>query len=321
MATTTKKTAAQILASLQDEKAVDAILNSAAFKNMLGSNAKANTTTQTDPLALAKKLGLIYDRDEIANTYEAAANAGNAVLDQQYQNSVGNFYQGLGAQSSQVLDALRKAQGQSAANGATSGMNAANTLSALLGQTQGSSADSLALALQGVELGKQKSADLVAARRDALDAYNKLGTDVYGLMNDANSVTAQNIATYGGLGQSAVGAQSAANDRNANTIMHNNELISNEAIAALAANAQKSAAGTAAAATRDAAKLASGYTSNADKLASTTDLAKRLQAELDKLKKQQPAPTVSQATSVKNKAAIASANAPLVGSGGLWRTK
>lgn len=166
----------------------------ATLMNTVKNNAKAVADAYTRPgytgvvnaqipsvANLAKTLGVefTYDRDEIEKIYQDAT---KAALRTELQNGAERqYYSHLAAAQNSALDTIRQQYGNAVATGASKGMQAANMLSAILGNTQTANDEATQLAQDRQTLVNKYAQQLRQDTVDALNYSNDMASSVGGL--------------------------------------------------------------------------------------------------------------------------------------------
>lgn len=139
---------------------------------------------------LAKLLGtdIMHNRDEIISSYRDATDAGYRANLVEQGNAEKGYYRNMAATQDVTLDTIRKQYAQGIANGASSGMQAANLLSASLGNTQKSAEEATLLAQSRQKLGADYATslkkDVVDGTKYANDVASTFGTLSHSFYND-----------------------------------------------------------------------------------------------------------------------------------------
>lgn len=137
---------------------------------------------------LSKTLGVnfTYDRDEIEKIYQDATLA--ALRMEQQSGAERAYYKHMADAQNTALDTIRQQYGQAVASGASRGMQAANMLSAILGNTQTANEEATNLAAARQELvnkyAQQMRQDSVDALNYSNDMANSIGSLAHQLYND-----------------------------------------------------------------------------------------------------------------------------------------
>lgn len=134
---------------------------------------------------LADLLGVkfTYDRDEIEKIYQDATKA--AMKTEQQSGAERSYYANLAKSQNTALDTIRQQFGQAVATGANKGMQAANMLSAVLGNTQAAAEEATQLAADRQQLANQYAAKLKQDTADALQYSNEVANTIGSLSHQA----------------------------------------------------------------------------------------------------------------------------------------
>lgn len=170
-------------------QSLSSILNTLqGFANVPDTYVRPEYTDVVDPtIRSASELNNLlgtdftYDRDEIYGIYKDATKAAyDAELSQQRQAERG-FYSNMAAAQDTAIDTIRGQYGSAIASGASKGMQAANTLSAILGTSQAAANQATQLAQDRQQLGSQYGAQIKADAKDALTYSNDVANTIAGL--------------------------------------------------------------------------------------------------------------------------------------------
>lgn len=137
---------------------------------------------------LADMLGVnfTYDRNEIEKIYQDATLA--ALQMEQNSGAERAYYKHMADAQNTALDTIRQQYGQSLASGASKGMQAANMLSAILGNTQTANEEATELAAARQQLvnkyAQQMRQDTVDALNYSNDMASSIGSLAHQLYND-----------------------------------------------------------------------------------------------------------------------------------------
>lgn len=127
-----------------------------------------------------------YDEASIKKKFDTATNDAYKVKQKEYQQAENAYYDQMANQQFSTVDAIRRANAQAIASGATKGMQAANELSAVLGLQQEAATGATTLATDRQKIIDEHVAALSQNAVDALSAANEaklklgtLGSDIY----------------------------------------------------------------------------------------------------------------------------------------------
>ena len=125
-------------------------------------------------LEMGDKYGITYDRQQILDILNKAAQAQYDFKNQEYQQTENRFYGNLLTTQGTALDTMRRAQAAAVATGATRGMAAANELSAVLGLQQEGVGAATELAQERNNLVSEHAANMAENENTALTTSNTL---------------------------------------------------------------------------------------------------------------------------------------------------
>lgn len=127
-----------------------------------------------------------YDEASIKKKFDTATNDAYKVKQKEYQQAENAYYDQMANQQFSTVDAIRRANAQAIASGATKGMQAANELSAVLGLQQEAATGATTLATDRQKIIDEHVAALSQNAVDALNTANEvklklgtLGSDIY----------------------------------------------------------------------------------------------------------------------------------------------
>ncbi len=191
--------------------------------------AKPDYTGVIDPTAYSAKqlsdllgVNFTYDRDEIEKIYQDATKA--AMRTEAASGAERSYYNNLANAQNTALDTIRQQYGSAVAAGANKGMQAANMLSAVLGNTQAANAEATQLAVDKQNLANQYAAKLKQDTADALkysnDMGNTIGSLAHQLYNDQIQQLTAQLAYNQAINTDAAGY--AANKYTANANLAGN---------------------------------------------------------------------------------------------------
>lgn len=127
-----------------------------------------------------------YDEASIKKKFDTATNDAYKVKQKEYQQAENAYYDQMANQQFSTVDAIRRANAQAIASGATKGMQAANELSSVLGLQQEAATGATTLATDRQKIIDEHVAALSQNAVDALSAANEaklklgtLGSDIY----------------------------------------------------------------------------------------------------------------------------------------------
>lgn len=137
-----------------------------------------NTTDIRDAEQLSNELGVnfTYDRNEIEKIYQDATKA--AMRTEAESGAERKYYKNLSDAQNTALDAIRQTFRSAVATGANKGMQAANTLSAILGFTQQAGDEATQLAVDRQNLANNYAAQLKEDSAKALQYSNEMGNTI-----------------------------------------------------------------------------------------------------------------------------------------------
>lgn len=200
-----------------------------------------------------------YDRGEIEKILQDAVNSEYAIRYQEQANAERGYNKNMATAQNTALETARQLQGQAIIQGATKGMQAANTLSTILGVSQQGAEEATQLAMDRQLLGKEKGAAQSAATSSALDKANAAFEAAANIQHQLYADEIQKYAAqlgyntgintdYAGYSASKYNADSTARSSVANTAagVYNNNTAQNTALlqALEAAAAQRDVANT-----------------------------------------------------------------------------
>lgn len=173
------------------------------------------TDTTTPTLRSAEQLNnvlgtdITYDRNEIESIYNKASKAAYDAKLQEQANAERGYYGNIATMQDTALDTIRQQYSQAIASGASKGMQAANTLSAILGTSQQSIDEATKLAQDRQALGTTYAAELQKNASDALSYSNETASTLATLSrqlynDDIQRLTAQ-LAYNQGINTDAAG--------------------------------------------------------------------------------------------------------------------
>ncbi len=125
-------------------------------------------------LEMGDKYGITYDRQQILDILNKAAQAQYDFKNQEYQQTENRFYGNILTTQGTALDTMRRAQAAAVATGATRGMAAANELSAVLGLQQEGVGAATELAQERNNLASEHAANMAENENTALTTSNTL---------------------------------------------------------------------------------------------------------------------------------------------------
>lgn len=177
------------MALTNQNQSLNAILNTLkSMQNVSNGYTQPAYTSVVNPSirsadALNSQLGtdFTYDRDEIYNIYKDATQAAYATDLAGKQDAQRGYYANMAKAQDTAVDTMRQQYGSAIASGASKGMQAANTLSAILGTTQQSAEQATQLAADRQALGAQYGAKVKQDAKDALSYANDMANTIAGL--------------------------------------------------------------------------------------------------------------------------------------------
>ena len=173
---------------------------------------------------LSKLLGtnITYNKDEIINSYREATDAGYRANLVEQGNAEKGYYRSMAAAQDTALDTIRQQYAQGIANGASSGMQAANLLSASLGNSQKFSEEATVLAQDRQKLGADYATslknDVVNGTKYANDVASTFGTLSHSLYNDQIQQQAAQLSYNQGINTDYAGYQASKHSALANLL-------------------------------------------------------------------------------------------------------
>lgn len=209
----------------RDLKVLEAVQNS-GLKDLLTNEFYKSIVNGADYATWAEANGMTeangFSKTAFDQAYSDAAKAKNETLSQQYKNAVNALYQALGAEDNIIAQELRKAAAQAQASRASTGMAAANQLSAALSRTQQNSDEALKIAQSGIELGKEMAENDAAAIVEALNKWTATHQKNVELKNNADSNRVQGGAAVLGYAGDVVNAETAADQTRTDSALRTN---------------------------------------------------------------------------------------------------
>lgn len=145
----------------------------------------ADTTKKPEESVIdptTKFLESFVDAEELKQAYGDTAKAAYASKRTDLANTTNQYYNNLYNTQNTVMDTIRQSNAQAVASGASKGVQAANTLSALLGLQNESVQGATDLANESIKLAQDETAAVMEAEQKA--------------MTDAQAANAQNLQNY-----------------------------------------------------------------------------------------------------------------------------
>lgn len=165
-----------ILASLKQMQNIKDTYNRPAYTGVVDpkvrSAAELNKILGTD---------FTYDRDEIYNVYKDATKAAYQTQLGEQRAAERGYYANMAAAQDTAVDTMRNQYGQAIASGASKGMQAANTLSAILGTSQQTAQAATQLAQDRQAMGQQYAGMVKQDAKDSLQYANEIAAQIGGL--------------------------------------------------------------------------------------------------------------------------------------------
>lgn len=128
-----------------------------------------------DPSELAKQYGITYDANAIQSKFDAATKAQYDASRKEYAATENKYYNDMYNNQASSIDAIRKANAQAVATGASRGMQAANELSSVLGMQQTGAEGATKLAVDKNLLTDKEQAAYAQNSKDAMTTANSAG--------------------------------------------------------------------------------------------------------------------------------------------------
>lgn len=154
--------------------------------------------------------GILYDRDKIQSIFQDATAQKYNQLRKDAQQVSNKYYDRLSAQGNQMQQTLMQDRAASTRNGTSQGMRQANALASMLGLSQQTSQDNLALAEEEWGLANKQRTEEAQNVKDALQYSNEVKLGIGALSSNIYASDVQKYAAQLGYNAQIQAANTAA---------------------------------------------------------------------------------------------------------------